>query len=112
MDTASFITVYKVIIDLSVGTLDAPQTAQAPMLLGTVVTEDRVELAWRMQQAGPLKVDLLSSDGRMLRTLWSAPLAAGEHRQPFALPAGLTSGAYLLRFTTQQGVATVRFLKQ
>ena len=82
------------------------------VLLGTVITEDRVELAWRMQQAGPLSVDLLSSDGRVLRTLWSAALGAGEHRQHFALPAGLASGAYLLRFTTQQGVATVRFLRQ
>lgn len=112
MGNSSSITAYKVIIDLSVGTLDAPQNLQAPMLLGTVVREDRVELAWRMQQAGPLNVDLLSSDGRVLRTLWSAALGAGEHRQQFALPAGLASGAYLLRFTTQQGVATVRFLRQ
>lgn len=112
MGTGYFITAYKVIMDLSVGTVDAPATMNTPMLLGTVITEDRVELAWRLQEAGPLHVQLFSSDGAALRTVWSGTAQAGVHQRSFDLPAGLARGAYLLRFATARGVTTVRFIKQ
>jgi len=112
MGTGYFNTAYKVIIDLSVGTLDAPTGSAEPLLLGTVITDDRIELSWNMNASGPLSVDLLGTDGRVLRALWSGTLNAGAHRQEWSLPEGLVQGAYLLRFTTQRGATAVRFLKR
>jgi uncharacterized delta-60 repeat protein len=102
---------YKVIMDLTVGTVDAHVGEAAPMLLGTVVTGAEVELQWRMQASARLGIDLFASDGRRIAPVWSGEAAAGEHRRTLPLPDGLAPGTYLLRFATANAVTSVRFVK-
>ncbi len=102
---------YKVIMDLSVGTVDAGSTDASPMLLGTIVTGTSVELTWRMEGSARLNIDLLATDGRMIGKVWSGEAAAGDQRRTLQLPDGLAPGTYLLRFATGNTVSSVRFIK-
>lgn len=103
---------YKVIMDLSVGTIDGGAHQTSPMLLGTIVTGTEVELTWRMERSARLNIDLLTSDGRAIAPIWTGHAVAGEHRRALPLPDALAAGTYLLRFATDRTVSTVRFFQR
>ena len=102
---------YKVIMDLSVGTIDAGTADASPMLLGTIVTGTSVELTWRMEATTRMNIDLLATDAHMIGPLWGGEAATGDNRRTLQLPAGLAPGTYLLRFATGKTASTVRFIK-
>ena len=103
---------YKVIMDLTIGTIDAVPVSSTPMLLGSIITDNNVELSWHMTRPSRLSIDLLTTDGRALGRVWSGEAAAGDHRRVLPLPGDLVPGAYLLRFTTGVNTSTVRFVKR
>ena len=103
---------YKVIMDLSVGTLDPEADITSPMLLGSIVTDHTVELSWRMTQPARLNIDLFTADGRALGRVWTGEAAVGDYRHVLQLPGDLVPGAYLLRFATGVNLSAVRFIKR
>lgn len=110
--TSSEPVAYKVLIDVSVGTIDQLDGDQATVLLGSPVIGDDPMIAWKLNDRTVMSVDLLAGDGRALGQLWKGPADAGAHQRTFTLPQGLAPGAYLLRMSTTRGSTTIRFVKQ
>ena len=71
-------------------------------------------LAFDIPRPGPATLNILRVDGRIVRTLWSAPLNAGTHRLTWNgqddQGAGVASGVYVARLTTAGGEASQRLV--
>ncbi len=89
----------------------APASSHAPVseplrLLGANPTQGLTTFAIRLDRAmRTVDLSLFDLQGRRLRTLLQGPLAAGEHRVPFAR-RGLPAGSYMVRLATENGVCT------
>ncbi|MCC6461656.1 MAG: hypothetical protein IT260_14370, partial [Saprospiraceae bacterium] len=57
--------------------------------------------------AGPLRLQLLGADGRLLHTFAEQSMVAGEQTLQVELPAGLPAGEHWLRLETRQGAGAL-----
>ncbi len=89
----------------------APASSHAPVVeplrfLGANPTHGRTAFAIRLDRAmQTVDLSVFDLEGRRVRTLVQGPLAAGEHRVPFAR-RGLPAGSYMVRLATENGVST------
>jgi hypothetical protein len=74
----------------------------------------RTEIAFSLAVAGPASVEVLDLRGRRVRTLWSGPLAAGDHHLSWdgldERGRAVASGVYLARLSTGDRETTHKML--
>jgi hypothetical protein len=91
------------------GVLDAPGDAAGPSLAVSVAPNPmtrRATLRFALPREGPVRLDLLDLQGRIVRTLIDAPwLAAGTHAVELDARRGapLEAGVYFYRLTAAEG---------
>jgi hypothetical protein len=71
-----------------------------------------VTIAWSVDRAGPLRLEVYDLQGRKLRTIHAGPVAAGSGQHVWDGRDGagraLASGVYLVKLTAPDGSAAVR----
>ena len=96
--------------DVTLGVTGVPSPGTAPAVAAAPNPfNPRTELVFSLPSAGRARLAVHAADGRLVRTLVAADLAAGEHRVVWRgrddTGRALASGTYLLRLETPAGAA-------
>lgn len=81
-----------------------------PAAPGLAVEGDMLRITYRLQESGTVRVSLLDSAGRTLKTLTSGTMSAGEQVVRTRI-SDLAEGTYLVRLESADGTSTVRFIR-